>query len=94
MITKEEIEKLADLARISLSESEKESLRKDIDGILEYVGEIKKAGDSTSEPWEPAVQNVMREDLPTTKSGEYTEALVSSAPKYDKGYVKVKKILS
>lgn len=93
MITKEEIEKLADLARISLSDSEKESLRKDIDGILEYVGEIKKAENSESEPWEPAVQNVMREDLPTTKSGEYTEVLVNSAPKHQGDYVKVKKIL-
>lgn len=93
MITKEEIQKLADLARIFLPESEKESLRKDIDGILEYVGQIKEASSVEGEPWELAVKNVMREDIPTHKKGEYTDALVNAAPKREKGYVKVKKIL-
>lgn len=85
---------MADLARISLGEDEKESLRKDIDGILEYVGQIKEASISSVESWEPAVHNVMREDIPTRVPGEYTEALVSAAPKHEKGYIKVKKILS
>jgi aspartyl-tRNA(Asn)/glutamyl-tRNA(Gln) amidotransferase subunit C len=93
MITKEEIQKLADLARLSLTEGEKESLRKDIDSILEYVGQIKEAGGETAEPWEPAIRNVMREDVPTGKRGEYTEALVSAAPKHERGHIKVKKIL-
>jgi len=93
VITKDEIQKLADLARISLAEGEKESLRKDIDEILEYVGQIKEASSGVGESWEPAARNVMREDMPTNESGQYTEALVNAAPKQEKGYVKVKKIL-
>lgn len=93
MITKEEIQKLADLSRISLSDAEKESLRKDIDGILEYVGQIKEAGVKGGEVWEPAERNVMREDVPTNEAGKYTEALVKAAPKSEGSYVKVKKIL-
>lgn len=93
MITKEEIEKLANLARISLSEDEKASLRKDIDGILEYVGQIKETSLVAGEFWEPAVRNVMREDVVINKPGLNTEVLVNSAPKHENGYVKVKKIL-
>lgn len=93
MITKEEIQKLADLARISLSENEKESLRKDIDGILDYVGQIKEISAEVGEAWEPAVRNVMREDVVTNKPGEYKKSLVEAAPSYENGYIKVKKIL-
>lgn len=93
MITREEIQKLADLARILLTESEKESLRKDIDGILEYVGQIKKAKVEDKKIWESAVWNVMREDAPTNERGGYTEALVGAAPNHERKYVKVKKIL-
>ena len=93
MITKEEIQKLADLARISLSDSEKELLRKDIDGILDYVGQIKKAEVEAKEAWEPAERNVMREDVVTTVSGEYKKSLIEAAPSHENGYVKVKKIL-
>mgnify|MGYP001579779918 CR=1 FL=1 len=93
MITKEEIQKLADLARISLTEDEKESLRKDIDGMLDYVGQIKKAKVEDKKVWESANWNVMREDVPTRTPGEYSEALVNAAPKRERGYIKVKKIL-
>ena len=40
MITKEEIEKLANLARIKLNPEEKESLINDVGAILSYVDEI------------------------------------------------------
>ncbi|HEY9584048.1 MAG TPA: Asp-tRNA(Asn)/Glu-tRNA(Gln) amidotransferase subunit GatC [Candidatus Paceibacterota bacterium] len=93
MITKEEIQKLADLARISLSDNEKESLRKDIDGILEYVGQIKQVKVPVGEVWEPAERNVMREDVVTTESGSYKESLIDAAPQHERGLIKVKKIL-
>lgn len=92
MITKEQIQKLADMARISISEGEKESLRKDIDSILEYVGQIKEESYAVGELWEPAVRNIMREDVLLCQPGEYTDTLVKVAPKSEKGYVKVKKI--
>lgn len=45
MIEKKDVEKLAALARITIPESEKESVRKDIDTILAYVGQINDAHD-------------------------------------------------
>lgn len=40
MITREEIENLAALARIELGEEEKKTLQKDVGAILEYVSQI------------------------------------------------------
>jgi aspartyl/glutamyl-tRNA(Asn/Gln) amidotransferase C subunit len=93
MITKEEIEKLANLSRIAVNDEEKESIRKDIDGILVYVGQIKNASDSSHESWAPSVRNVMREDVVTRERAEYKDSLLKLAPKNENGYVKVKRIL-
>lgn len=39
------------------------------------------------------VKNVLREDGVPHESGKFTEALLAQAPKTEKGYIKVKKIL-
>ncbi|MDO8619983.1 MAG: Asp-tRNA(Asn)/Glu-tRNA(Gln) amidotransferase subunit GatC [bacterium] len=95
MITTEEIEKLAMLARIALSPEEKERMRGEVDSILEYVATIQKvsATAGTRTPSIVAQVNVMREDGSPHESGIYTEALVSSAPRREGNYIKVKKIL-
>lgn len=93
MVTEKDIEKLADLARIAVSESEKKDLKKDIEGILDYVSQIKKAKTEESSGWEPAERNVMRKDEVKNQTGEYTKTLVKAAPKSDGNWVKVKKIL-
>ena len=41
MISKDDIKKLADLARIEIEDSELEGLAKEVDSILGYVGQIK-----------------------------------------------------
>jgi aspartyl/glutamyl-tRNA(Asn/Gln) amidotransferase C subunit len=93
MITKEDIEKLSELSRLSISESEKESMRKDINSILGYVGAIQEISDKAPVVT-PVLQNVMREDEVTTPPGSYTERLLKEAPETKDGYVVVKKILS
>ena len=88
----EEIEKLAELARISLTEDEKAGLQKDIDGVLLYVGQIKNLKAEMADV-SPVTENVMRTDEVLNASGEYTEKLINAAPKSENGFVKVKKIL-
>ncbi|HEY4511877.1 MAG TPA: Asp-tRNA(Asn)/Glu-tRNA(Gln) amidotransferase subunit GatC [Candidatus Paceibacterota bacterium] len=89
----ETVEKLATLSRIALSPEEKASLRKDMEAILGYVGEIQKAGVKEESPKAGIVRNVLREDVNPHESGAYTEDLLRAAPKREDGYVKVKKIL-
>jgi aspartyl-tRNA(Asn)/glutamyl-tRNA(Gln) amidotransferase subunit C len=44
-ITKEEIQKLASLSRLKLTEEETEQYAKDLNGILKYVDQIQEVTD-------------------------------------------------
>lgn len=95
-VTIEEIEKLATLARIELSQAEKEKLRVDIGAILEYVSQIKEVSAKTAEKpsdYFVASVNVMREDANPHGTGIYTDALLDAAPQREEQYIRVKKIL-
>jgi aspartyl/glutamyl-tRNA(Asn/Gln) amidotransferase C subunit len=95
MITVTEIEKLAVLSRIELDQASKEALAKDVGAILAYVDQIKDAG-VTAEPGfsHAAVKNVLRQDENAHESGAHTEKMLSSAPRRQGDYVKVKQIIS
>jgi aspartyl-tRNA(Asn)/glutamyl-tRNA(Gln) amidotransferase subunit C len=91
---KEDIERLATLARIELTETEAVSFAEDISSILGYVSEIKDiTGGKDAEKVVGALYNVMREDGEPHAGGLYTEDLLDAAPEREGQYVKVKKIL-
>lgn len=95
-MTKDEIESLARLSRISLSEEEKEAFTGEIDAILAYVGKVKEmAEDETrSQPAVGPVSNVFRADEITNQGGKNTEVLTTAFPVRSENYLVVKKILS
>lgn len=93
MIEKKDIEKLALLARIEVSEAEKESLASSIESILGYVGQVTSVSEK-AETVLPPLRNVMREDEIRHTEGEFTEAILANAPARDGNYLEVKKILS
>lgn len=92
MMKVEDVKKLAELARIEVSEGETESLTNDISAILDYVKEIENAPKGEGQ-WEPENRNVFREDEITNLSGEYTDDILDQAPERSGNYFKVKKIL-
>ena len=94
MITVKEIEKLAELARIKLDDNEKQGLTKEIDSILTYINQIKKATvdiDFTSIAG--AVHNVFREDSPIVTSTSDRESILNEAPYREGDFIAVKKII-
>jgi aspartyl/glutamyl-tRNA(Asn/Gln) amidotransferase C subunit len=95
-MNKEEVLKHSKLSRIHLENEEAESLSQEIEAILGYVGEIKKAHDNTSstERVMPAIKNVLRQDNNPHETGVYTEVILEGAPAREGDYIKVKKILS
>jgi len=94
MISKEDIKKLADLARIQIYDSEVVSLAGEMDAILGYVGQIQSVTNKeTEEIDENILRNVLREDIEPTESGKYSKELVAEFPEEEKNYLKVKKIL-
>ena len=92
-MNKSEVQKLATLARVSISDEEAESLSHEFESILNYVGEIKKANISSSLSQDLLIKNVMREDTDPHESGLYTEAILREMPSAEGQYLKVKKIL-
>lgn len=92
---KEDILRLANLARIELTDVEAEEFTHEIGGILGYVSAIKEiAGDAPEEKVVGSVYNVMREDGEPHAAGQYTEDLLACAPERSGQFVKVKKILA
>jgi len=95
MISKEEIKKLADLARIEVADEEQEKLALEMDAILGYVGQIKEiAGDIEKEKIDAeSLRNVLRADENPTEPGTYSQELIAEFPDSENDYLKVKKIL-
>jgi aspartyl-tRNA(Asn)/glutamyl-tRNA(Gln) amidotransferase subunit C len=93
MITTGDIQKLAELSRVKIAPEEQESLRSEIESILGYIDQIKKAAKTSTTAKVDAVHNIMREDGEPHMPSEFTEKILSVAPAREDGYLKVKKIL-
>ena len=94
MITKEDVQKLANLSRLKLSDEEITRFQGEMSSILAYVDTLKEVTGSESGPVMSVNRNVLREDANPNESGAYTRTLVDGAPQHEGDYVKVKKILS
>ncbi|MDE1975438.1 MAG: Asp-tRNA(Asn)/Glu-tRNA(Gln) amidotransferase subunit GatC [Patescibacteria group bacterium] len=94
MITVKELEKLADLARIRLTDEDKKSLTKEFDSILAYVDQLKKADVKVdAEGRVGAVKNVTRPDEAHPVSADDRERLLAEVPDREGDFVAVKKII-
>ena len=92
-LSREEVEHVALLARLGLSEEELEKFREQLSNILENF-EILKQVDTTDVPptsHPVALQNVLREDeiAPSLSSDE----VLSNAPSQEEGFFKVRAVL-
>ncbi|MDE2213029.1 MAG: Asp-tRNA(Asn)/Glu-tRNA(Gln) amidotransferase subunit GatC [Patescibacteria group bacterium] len=92
MISRSDIENLAALSRLSLTEAELKSLEKDLGAILAYVGEIQQGRVDAPEEI-LSVHTVMREDVPGVTVGGSPEALLAQAPRHEEEYIVVRKII-
>jgi aspartyl/glutamyl-tRNA(Asn/Gln) amidotransferase C subunit len=94
MLEIKDIEKLSKLSRIDLNEEQKSLFLKGLGAILVYVDQIKNAVAEVGEERKvPELRNVSRQDEPTDKSGDFTDAIVAEFPDKKDNYLKVKKIL-
>lgn len=95
MITPKELEHLATLARIKLTDEDKKSLAKEFDSILGYVDQLKKVNvKMDAEGRVGAVRNVTRADEAHPVSAEDRERLLDEAPDREKDFIAVKKIIA
>lgn len=92
-----EIKKLADLARIDMSEKEMEEIAKDFGSILAYVGQVQEVSEGIINNDKKAedyfMRNVMREDAVEDNSKERTDKILANTPDTQDRFIKVRKIM-
>ncbi|MBI3572369.1 Asp-tRNA(Asn)/Glu-tRNA(Gln) amidotransferase subunit GatC [Candidatus Kaiserbacteria bacterium] len=95
MATREEVKKLAALARISVPEGQLEKFTKEFDAILAYVSQLEelKLPKGLKEE-KPMLRNVFRADENPTAPGAWTKKLVDAFPEKENDYLVVKQIIT
>ena len=92
MITIKDVEHVAKLARLELTNEEKELYTKQLGDVLQYVNQMNEVDTSKIEPMTQVVDfvNVMREDKVVYEQTK--EELMKNAPEQENGFFKVPKI--
>lgn len=86
-----DVENLAELSKLELSQEEKEAMLSDMEGILGYVKQIESVDVGDIEAENP-IHNIWREDVPDLR--EFSrEIIIKQFPYLQDGFLKVKKIL-
>jgi aspartyl-tRNA(Asn)/glutamyl-tRNA(Gln) amidotransferase subunit C len=92
-LTRDEVQRVAVLARLRLTPKEETQLTEQLDHILAYMEKLAELDTSNMEPFSHAVDavNVLREDQVTNRSN--ADALLANAPDRDNSFFKVPKII-
>jgi aspartyl-tRNA(Asn)/glutamyl-tRNA(Gln) amidotransferase subunit C len=94
-ITKKDVEHVARLARLALSEEEKERYTAQLESILEYIEKLNQLDTKDVPPTTHvlSLSNVWREDKAEPDRFGSTEAILKNAPESEGPYFRVKKII-
>lgn len=92
-ISKEEVERVAKLARLLVSEEEKDVLARQLSSILTYVGKLNELNTEGVEPLSHVIdiKNVFREDR--VRESLSQDLALSNAPEKRDGFFRVPKII-
>ncbi|NJM99234.1 MAG: Asp-tRNA(Asn)/Glu-tRNA(Gln) amidotransferase subunit GatC [Phormidesmis sp. RL_2_1] len=93
MIDIEQVRKVANLARLALSEAEEKQFTGQLNGILEYVQQLDELDTTDVPPTTRAIEvsNITRPDQLETFAER--EAILESAPEREADFFKVPKIM-
>ncbi len=92
-ISRSEVEKVAALARLELSEDEVERLTEDLSSILSYIAKLEELDTANIEPTSHVVtmKTPYREDVVTNQPS--TDDAMANAPQSDDNYFVVPSII-
>ena len=92
-ITMKEVDDVARLARLALSDEEKERMRRELDGILSYIDKLRALDTEGVPPTSHAVPmtNVMREDEPEPSLPQ--SEMLANAPDRSGEFFRVPRII-
>lgn len=92
-IEREQIKKVANMARLHIDEAELDGFAADFDAILNYIDQISSVDVGDISGFQPRVKNIMREDSDAYEPGEFSDDILANAPDTKDGYIKVNKVL-
>ncbi len=92
-ISKEEVEHVARLARLEVTEAEKEAFSQQLSSILSYFEQLKGVETTGVEPTATVLEqtNIFREDQ--VRPSMAPDKVLANAPDHEEGYFRVPKIL-
>lgn len=90
---KVDVQALAKLARLEVSDEELAKLEKELPGILKFVETIQKVSGEAPKG-DPAHRNVMRDDIEPHEGGIHTDELLAAAPAQKHGQLVVKQVIT
>lgn len=93
-ITREDVAKLAHLARLQLSETELDAYVAELQAILGYIDMLQSADTSGLKPTSQVtgLTNVMRPDT-VKETGPKPEQLLAGVPERENDYIKVRRMI-
>jgi len=94
-LTKEEIEHIANLARLNLTDKELKKYGGQLSGILSYIDQLQEVNTDEVEPTAQVtgLTNAWREDKVKVWDKAETKEALDQAPEFEDHQVKVKRVL-
>jgi len=99
MISKEDVKKIAKLARLGISEKEEEKFQKDLSSILDYFSILNGVDVFGVEPFSQNIEKTVdkkneyaREDEAKSENPDLTDKLIGQAPEKTGRHIRVKAI--
>ncbi len=92
-ISKDEVEKIAHLARLEIDEAEKEKMAGQLSNILQYIDKLEDADVDGVKPSSGAafMNNVLRPDIPKESPGP--DVTLANAPERDEDFYTVPRVV-
>lgn len=94
-LKKEEIQHIANLARLDLSEAELELYGNQLSGILDYIDQLQSVDTTGIEPTAQVtgLQNIWREDVVNEWDVVEQASALKQAPEMEDGQIKVRRVI-
>jgi aspartyl-tRNA(Asn)/glutamyl-tRNA(Gln) amidotransferase subunit C len=92
-LTNEQVEHVALLARLGLSDAERERLREQLSSILDHIDQLRSVDTSNVAPTGQVIplDPILREDV--VEPSLTNEQALANAPRSENGYIRVRAIL-
>ncbi len=94
-LIRKEIEHIAKLARLDLTEDELEKYGSQLSNVLNYIDQLKEVDVAGVEPTAQitGLENIFRDDVVENWDAKEIDAALKQAPELEDGQIKVKRVL-